>query len=65
MQWRAEACRKDGMLYHPADGMQWRNFDGKHKDFKKEIRNIRFGLSTYGMNPFGDTCHSHSTWPIN
>jgi hypothetical protein len=28
------------------------------------VRNIRFGLSTDEMNPFGETCNSHSTWPI-
>jgi hypothetical protein len=52
------------MLCHPANGIQWRNFDWKHKDFAAEVRNIRFGLSTDGMNPFGETGSSHSTWPI-
>jgi hypothetical protein len=28
------------------------------------VRNIRFRLSTDRMNPFGETCSSHSTWPI-
>jgi hypothetical protein len=35
------------------------------KDFAAEVRNIRFGLSTDGMNPFGETDNSHSTWPIS
>jgi hypothetical protein len=39
------------MLHHPGDGIQLRNFDRKHKDFAAEVRNIRFGLSTDGMNP--------------
>jgi hypothetical protein len=39
-------------------------FDWKHKDFAAEVRNIRFGLSTDGMNPFGETSNSHSTWPV-
>jgi hypothetical protein len=29
-----------------------------------EVRNIRFGLSTDGMNPFGETGDSHSIWPV-
>jgi hypothetical protein len=29
-----------------------------------EVRNIRFRLSTDGMNPFGKTDSSHSTWPV-
>jgi hypothetical protein len=46
---------KEEMIRHPAHGMEWRNFDGKHNEFKREVRNIRFGLTTGGMNPFGDT----------
>jgi hypothetical protein len=29
-----------------------------------ESRNIRFALSTHGMNPFGENRTVHSTWPI-
>jgi hypothetical protein len=54
-------AQKSAILHYPADGIQWRNFDRKHKDFATEVRNIRFGLSTDGMNPFGETCSSHST----
>jgi hypothetical protein len=56
--------KKDAMIHHPADGIQWRNFDRKHKDFAVEVRNIRFGLSTNGMDPFGETSNSHSTWHV-
>jgi hypothetical protein len=52
------------MLHNPADGIQWRNFDQKHKDFAMEVRNIRFGLSTDGMNPFGEIGNSLSTWLV-
>jgi hypothetical protein len=64
LQWHARERKKDAMLHHPANGIQWRNFDRKHKDFAVEVRNIRFGLSIDGMNPFGETCSSHSTWTI-
>jgi hypothetical protein len=53
--------KKDAMLRHPADRIQWKNFDRKHKDFTAEVRNIRFGLSTDEMNPFEETGSSHST----
>jgi hypothetical protein len=56
--------KKDAMLDHPADGIQWRNFDRKHKDFAVKVGTIRFGLSIYEMNPFGETDSSHSTWPV-
>jgi hypothetical protein len=29
-----------------------------------ESRNIRFSLSTDGMNPFGENMTVHSTWPV-
>jgi hypothetical protein len=61
LQWHARERKKDAMLHHPTDGNQWRNFDQKHKDFAAEVRNIRFGLSADGMNPFGETDNSHST----
>jgi hypothetical protein len=32
--------------------------------FADDARNIRFGLSTDGMNPFGEQSNSHSTWPV-
>nr|ABA96763.1 transposon protein, putative, CACTA, En/Spm sub-class [Oryza sativa Japonica Group] len=64
MHWHAEERQQDGMLRHPADGSQWRNIDRKFKDFGKDARNIRFGLSTDGMNPFGEMSSGHSTWPV-
>jgi hypothetical protein len=33
-------------------------------EFGEEARNIRFALSTNGMNPFSDLSSSHSTWPV-
>ena len=32
--------------------------------FANEARNIRFGLSTDGMNSFGEQSSCHSTWPV-
>jgi hypothetical protein len=64
LQWHAREHKKDAMLCHLANGIQWRNFDRKHKDVAGEVRNIRFGLSTDAMNPFGEIGNSHSTWPI-
>ncbi|WVZ58179.1 hypothetical protein U9M48_008474 [Paspalum notatum var. saurae] len=49
MRWWHEERAKE--LAHPADGTQWK-------------RNVRFALSTDGMNPFGDRSSTHSTWPV-
>ena len=56
--------RNDGMLRHPADSIEWRNIDRKHKDFAADPRNMRICLCTDGMNPFGDMSSTHSTWPV-
>jgi hypothetical protein len=36
----------------------------QYKVFGSESRNIRFALSTDGMNPFGENRTVHSTWPV-
>jgi hypothetical protein len=48
----------------PLPSIQWRKIDRKYKDFVGEARNIRFGLSTDGFNPFADFSCGHSTWPV-
>jgi hypothetical protein len=52
------------MLRHPADGSQWRKIERDYPDFEGDARNLRFSLSTDGMNPFGEQSWSHSTWPV-
>ena len=67
MSWHAstECIKGDGKLQHPSDGNQWKRFDAKYaKEFGYEARNIRFALSTDGMNPFGDLSSYHSTWSV-
>jgi hypothetical protein len=53
--------KQDYMLTHLTDGSQWRKIDRKYKDFVGEARNIGFGLSTDGFNPFGEFSSGHST----
>ena len=62
MTWHAE--RGDGKIRHPADASQWKRFNSVHPEFAGEKRNIRFALSTDGMNPFGQMRNPHSTWPV-
>jgi hypothetical protein len=45
----------DGKIQHPVDGRHWKHFDlADREDFSNDPRNIMFGLSTDGMNPFGE-----------
>ncbi len=46
------------------DGTQWNFFYLQYKAFGSKSRNIRFALSTYGINPFGENKIMHSTWLI-
>src|SRR6185436_2249956 len=64
MRWHKEEHKKDSMLRHPADGSQWRKIDRTYPEFDLDARNIRSGLSTDGMNPFGEMSSGHSTWPV-
>jgi hypothetical protein len=65
MSWHAsDEHKNDGKLRHPADGKQWQDFNDNHRDFADEPRNVRFALSTDGMNPFVERSSKHSTWPV-
>nr|ABG66033.1 transposon protein, putative, CACTA, En/Spm sub-class [Oryza sativa Japonica Group] len=64
MRWHQEGRKTDGMIQHPADARQWKNIDALHSEFAKDLRNIRFALSTDRMNPFGDLSSKHSTWLV-
>ena len=62
--WHATGRIDDGMLRHPADSSEWRKIDIKFPDFGGEPRNIRLGLCTDGMNPYGNMSSRHSTWSV-
>jgi hypothetical protein len=65
VRWHSEKHRENNEeIRHPADGTQWNFFDLQYPQFGAESRNIRFALSTDGMNPFGENKTVHSTWPI-
>jgi len=64
IRWHATERRCDGLLRHPANSMQWKNIDQEFPKFSEECRNIRFGLATDGINPFGNLSTNHSCWPI-
>jgi hypothetical protein len=61
LRWHKEDRKIDNMLRHPADGSQWRAIDREFKDFADDARNLRFAISTDGMNPFGEQSSGHST----
>ena len=62
--WDDERKVDDDKIAHPADCSQWQRIDEKHKEFSDDPRNVRFGLSTDGMNPFNKRMSDHNTWPV-
>ena len=54
----------DGLLCHPADSPQWKTINQLYPDFGQDPRNLRPGLVSDRMNPFGILSSSHSSGPI-
>ncbi|XP_076918763.1 uncharacterized protein LOC143579300 [Bidens hawaiensis] len=64
LRWHSDERKDDGKLRHVVDSPQWRNFDHDYPEFGNEVRNIQFGLSSDGINPFKDMSSRYSTWPV-
>ncbi|XXG68736.1 hypothetical protein AAC387_Pa06g1755 [Persea americana] len=64
MRWHSEKRVDDGIARHPADSVEWKEFDKKYPKFSQETRNVRLGLATDGFNPFGNMSTSYSMWPV-
>jgi hypothetical protein len=65
VRWHSEKRREnDKEIWQLVDGTQWKKFDLQYPKFGAESRNIRFDLSTNGMNPFGENRTVYSTWPV-
>ena len=54
----------DGIIGHPTDSEEWKEFDLKHPDFALEPYNVRLGLATDGFNPFGNMNNNYSMWHV-
>ena len=63
LRWHKEGRNKtgDGKLRHPADAAQWGNIDAHFPWFEEDCKNIRFTMSTDGVNPFGNQSSMHPT----
>jgi hypothetical protein len=62
--WDDEHKVGDDVIAHPVDGTQRERFDAKHTILVEDPRNVRFSLSTDGMNLFNERTSDHSTWPM-
>ncbi|XP_050902032.1 uncharacterized protein LOC127110041 [Lathyrus oleraceus] len=63
-RWHADERVCDGKIRYLSDSLQWSKIDSLHPNFAIEPRNLRLGLSTDGMNPFGDLSTNHTPWHV-
>jgi len=63
LTWHANGRNCDGML-RLVDSLEWKKIDCLNPNFGKEARNLRLGLATDGMNPYGSLSTQHSLWLI-
>ncbi|CAL2257444.1 unnamed protein product [Prunus armeniaca] len=64
MRWHKKKRVDDDVVWHPADGEAWKEFDRTFPKFAVDSRNVRLGLATDGFNPYRVLNQHHSTWPI-
>ncbi|XP_020204470.1 uncharacterized protein LOC109789845 [Cajanus cajan] len=64
LTWHENGIKCDNFLRHPTDSLQWKRIDETFPEFGVESRNLRIGLATDGMNPYGNLSSKHSSWPV-
>jgi len=64
LTWHADGRKTDGLLRNPANSPQYKTIDSLYPHFGEEPRNLRLGLASDGMNPFGNLSTNHSSWPV-
>ena len=64
MTWHANGRKCDGLLRHVVDSPQWKKIDTLYPEFGSDPRNLRLGLATDGMNPYGNLSSKHSSWSV-
>jgi len=61
MTWHSQNRSMDGKVRHVPDSRAWEHIDATFRDFANEPINVRLGLTTDGMNPFGEKSNTWST----
>ena len=63
LRWHYDNRKNDGIMRHPADSDDWKKID-MLDEFGDEPRNLRMGLCTDGMSPYGAFSSQKTTWPV-
>ena len=64
LMWHSDGKISDNMLWHLADSLKRQMVDSKYPIFGDDARNLLLGLSPNGMNPYGNTSSTQSTWLV-
>jgi len=64
LTWHANGRKCDGLLRHATDSPQWKKIDSLYPEFGRDPRNPRLGLTTDGMNPYGNLSSKYSSWLV-
>ena len=62
--WHVEESNFVWKMRHPSDSPSWQLVDPRWPEFSLEPRNLRFVISTDGINPNSSFNSKHSCWPI-
>jgi hypothetical protein len=64
LRWHFNNKSNDEKMRHPVDSVTWNVVDERFKSFSSDPRNLRLGLATDGVNPFGSMSSKYSCWPV-
>jgi hypothetical protein len=61
MTWHSQNKSTNGKVRHVPDSKAWAHIDRTWLEFGGEPKNVRLGLATNGVNPFGEKSNAWST----
>ena len=64
MRWFIDKHVDDGIMRHPVDSEEWKEFGLQHPDCALKPHNVRLGLATNGFNPFRKMNNNYSMWLV-
>ena len=64
MQWHENNHVKDAILRHPTNSEAWKRLYQRYPELALNPHNVRLGLASDGVSPFGTMSIFHSMWPV-
>lgn len=64
MTWHIRNMNIDGKMHFVPNSKAWHHIDAIYLEFATKPRNVRLGLTTDGVNSYGEKNNNWLTWPI-